>query len=154
MARRNTSTRENTIPGALSGSVTRRRTPGHPDTSRAASSKRRSTLDADANVKSKMMGRKTDESTRTQPPNPNSQSDAPCPMRATTRAQPSATKYGGNTNGTASSHINPERSGRSDFANRIPAGTPINPQTAVVESGNIMLLDRNGHKRAAEINSR
>src|SRR5205823_9808615 len=134
-----------------SGSVTRRRTPGHPDTRRAASSRRRSTLDDDANVKSTMMGRKTDESTRTQPPNPNSQSDALCPMRATTRAQPSATKYGGNTNGTVSSHIKPERSGRSDFAKRIPAGTPINPQTAVVASANRMLLPSNGQKRAAEI---
>src|SRR6266496_3102456 len=154
IARRNTSTRENAIPGALSGSVTRRRTPGQPDTRRAASSRRRSTLDDDANVKSMVMGRKTDESTRTQPPNPNSQSDASCPMRATTRAQPSATKYGGKTNGTVSSHINPEPSGRSDFANRIPAGTPINPHTAVVASASRMLLPSNGQKRAAEINSR
>ena len=41
------------------------------------------------------MGRNTEESTRTQPPNPNSQSDDVAPMRATTRAQPSAMKYGG-----------------------------------------------------------
>ncbi len=82
------------------------------------------------------MGRKTEESTRTQPPNPNSQSDAIVPMRATTRAQPSATKYGGKTSGTVSSHMNPERSERSDFANKIPAGTPINPQTVVVASAN------------------
>ncbi len=111
-------------------------------------------MDDDANVKSTVIGRKTDDSTRTQPPNPNSQSDALCPMRATTRAQPSATKYGGNTNGTVSSQMNPERIGRSDFANRIPAGTPINPQTAVVASANRMLLPSNGQKRAAEINSR
>src|SRR4030095_16040563 len=126
--------RENTIPPALSGSVTRRRTPDQPETRRAASSRRRSTLDADANVKIMAIGRKTDESTRTQPPNPNSQADALCSRRATTRAQPSATKYGGNTNGTVNSHINPKRRGRSDFANKTPVGTPINPQTIVVAS--------------------
>src|SRR4029450_492972 len=94
------------------------------------------------------------KSRSTPPPNPNSQSDVTIPMRATTRAQPSATKYGGNTSGTVSSHMNPERNGRSDFANRIPAGTPTNPQTAVVASANRMLLPSNGQKRAAEMSSR
>ena len=50
--------------------------------------------------------------------------------------------------------MNPERSGRSDFANKIPAGTPINPQTVVVASANRMLLPNNGQKRALEISSR
>ena len=76
------------------------------------------------------------------------------PTRATTRLQPSAMKYGGNTNGTVSSHIKPERSGRSDFANKIPAGTPITPQTVVVASANRMLLPNNGQKRAVEMSSR
>src|SRR5712692_9146405 len=142
------------MPGALSGSVIRRITAGHPDARRPASSRRPSTLEADAKVKSVTIGRNTDESTRTQPQNPKSQSDVVNPMRATTRLQPSAMKYGGNTNGAVSSHMNPERSGRSDFANRIPAGTPINPQTTVVASANRMLLPSNGQNRAAEINSR
>ena len=63
-------------------------------------------------------------------------------------------KYGGNTNGTVSSHIKLERSGRSDFANKIPAGTPITPQTVVVASANRMLLPNNGQKRAVEMSSR
>src|SRR5438552_13920503 len=147
IARRKTRTRENAIPGVLSGNVTRRRTPGHPDTIRAASSRRRSTFETDAHVRRMVMGRKTEESTRMQPPNPNNQSDVTVPMRATTRAQPSATKYGGNTSGTVSSHMKPERDGKSDFANRIPAGTPTNPQTAVVASANPMLLPSKGQKR-------
>src|SRR5260370_368434 len=150
MARRNTSTRENAIPGALSGNVTRRTTPGHPDTIRAASSRRRSTLDDDANVKSMVMGRKTDESTRTHPVNPKSQSDDVGPRCATTRLQPSAIKYGGNTNGTVSNHINPERSGRSDFPLTIPAGTPNNPQTPLGARAKQMLLPNTGHKPDSE----
>src|SRR2546423_2481844 len=124
------------MPGALSGSVIRRITAGHPDARRPASSRRPSTLEADAKVKSVTIGRNTDESTRTQPPNPKSQSDVFAPTRATTRLQPSATKYGGNTNGTVSSHIKPERSGRADFPDNIPAGTTITPQTIVVSRAN------------------
>ena len=142
------------MPGALSGSVIRRITAGHPDARRPASSRRPSTLEADAKVKSVTIGRNTDESTRTQPPNPKSQSDVFAPTRATTRLQPSAMKYGGNTNGTVSSQIKPERSGRSDFANKIPAGTPIIRQTVVVASANRMLLPNNGQKRAVEMSSR
>src|SRR6266699_3031689 len=154
IARRNTRISENSIPGALSGSVIRRSTAGHPDARRPASSRRPSTFVADAKVRSMVIGRNTDESTTTQPPNPNSQSDEAVPRRATTRLQPSAMKYGGNTNGTVSSHMRPERWGKSDFANKIPTGTPINPQTVVVVSANRMLLPNNGQKRAVEISSR
>ena len=132
----------------------RRSTVGHRDMRRPASSRRPSTFDADANVRSIVIGRNTEESTSTQPPNPNSQSDDVAPIRATTRLQPSAIKYGGNTNGTVSNHTNPERSGRSDFANKIPVGTLINPQTVVVASANQTLLPNNGQKRAAEISWR
>src|SRR6266403_6011303 len=142
------------MPGALSGSVIRRITAGHPDARRPASSRRPSTLEADAKVKSVTIGRNTDESTSTQPPNPKSKSGVLTAMRATTRLQPSAMKYGGNTNGTVSSHMKLERRGRSDLANKIPAGTPINPQTVVVASANRTLLPNNGQKRAAEISSR
>src|SRR6267142_2625494 len=149
MASRNTRTSENVIPGALRGSVTRRSTPGHGDTRRAASSRRRSTLEDDVYVRRIVIGRKTVESTRTQPPNPNSHCDAvDDPVRAIRRAQPSATKYGGKAKGAVNSHIHTERSGRSDFAKRIPAGTPISAQTPVVANANRTLLPSNGQKRA------
>src|SRR4030095_15860421 len=59
IARRNTRTSENTIPGELSGNVIRLTTPLHPDTKRAASSRRRSTLDDVLNVRRIGIGRNT-----------------------------------------------------------------------------------------------
>ena len=99
-----------------------------------------------------MIGRNTEESTSTQPPNPNSQSDDVALRCTTTRLQPSAIKYGGNTNGPVSNHMNPELRGRSDFANKIPVGTPINPQTVVVPKGVVHAYQNIGEKDGIVIN--